>query len=443
MRNRIIRLLLIAVSAIMPQLLLAQTNTINTFSSYSMYGLGELQTQGTILTRSMGGAGVALRSRTAINLLNPASYSIALRKGILFDFALEGGNYLANQEINGQRYKSTYATANIHDIAVQVPIAKGLGFGVSVTPFSSTGYYQVSLEVTDSFDFVQFVNDGSGDVAEIKLGVGWEIAKGFSIGLAAQYYWGDLDRAFSSVIINFLTPGTSVAAAGVDNISVSKIKGQLGAQWIPIETEERQLVLGATFDIGGDLTPRHARVVTATSGYTTVYAQSDTTRMSLVLPRQLEFGASYTNDKFMFAADYSFQNWGSVNDDVELTTSGMTVAYNNVHQVRLGVEYIPRRIDVRKYMNRVGYRAGFRYGGYQYTYEGEKISQMALTAGMGFPINMIGISKIELGFEWGRVGSKKYIESLNVGLVQENHLKFSLGFTLFGDDYWFQRQQID
>lgn len=429
--------------ALLPQLSTAQTNTINTFSSYSMYGLGELQTQGTTLTRSMGGAGVALRSRTAINLLNPASYSVALRRGVLFDFALEGSTYFAAQEIEGQSYKSSFATANIHDIALQVPIAKGMGFGLSVTPFSSTGYYQVNSEVTDSFDYSQFIYEGSGDVSEIKLGVGWEIAKGISIGFAAQYYWGDLDRSFTSSVTNFMTPGSSVAAVGVDNTSISRIKGQFGIQWEALSTPDEALVFGATYDFGGDLRPRQARVVSSTSGYTSVYAQSDTTRVSLVLPRQLEFGASYVNSKFLVAADYSFQNWGSVNDDAELTNAGMTVAYANVHQIRLGVEYTPRRVDVRKYFRRIGYTAGVRYGGFQYTFEGEKLSQIAVTAGMGLPINAIGISKVNVGFEWGQLGSKKYIESLNVGLVKENYLKLSLGFTLFGDDYWFQRPQID
>ncbi len=443
MRSKIIAFLLVVVALVSSQLLLAQTNTINTFSAYSMYGLGELQTQGTTLTRSMGGAGVALRSRTSINLLNPASYSMALRKGILFDFAMEGGNYFQSQVIDGQKYNSSFATANIHDIAVQIPIAKGMGMGVSVTPFSSTGYYQVSSEVTDSFDYAQYIYEGSGDVAEIKVGLGWEIAERLSVGFAAQYYWGDLDRSFTASILNFMTPGSSVAAAGVDNISVSKIKGQLGAQWTAIETPKEQLVVGATFDIGGDLKPRYARVVTATSGYSSTYAQSDTTTMSLVIPRQLELGVSYTNDKFLIAADYSMQNWGSINDDVELTTTGMEVAYNNVHQIRVGMEYVPRRVDVRRYFRRVGYRLGARYGGYQYTYAGEKISQMALTAGMGMPINLIGISRVEGGAEWGRVGSKKYVESLNIGLVQENYIKLSIGFTLFGDDYWFQRPQID
>lgn len=421
---------------------MAQGQTTNTFSSYSMFGLGELRTQGTILTRSMGGAGVALRSRAAINLLNPAAYSIALQRGILFDFAFEGGNYFSTQ--SGYSNNSSYATANIHDIAVQIPLSKGIGMGVSVTPYSSTGYDRMTSMLTSSFDFVDIDNSGGGDITELKFGVGWEVANGLSIGVAAQYYWGTLTRSFNAVITNFGTSGDAVSLNGSDNTSLSKIKGQVGVQWTPIATRERQLVLGATFDIGGELSPEYSRVILGSSDLVYNYAQSDTTTISIVQPRKIEVGVSYETSRILVAADYSYQSWGSSNSStVEMMSSGLEVAYTDVNQVRLGVEYVPRRTDVRRYFNRVAYRAGVRYGGYQYTISGESIPSMAVTAGAGFPINTIGISKIDVGLEWGRLGSKRVVESLGQGLILENSVRLSLGFTLFGDDYWFQRPQID
>ncbi len=433
------------VALCLPALVYGQipSNTVSTFSSYSMYGLGELSTQGTIFTRSMGGAGVAMRSRSAINLLNPASYSVALRNGILFDFAFEGANYFANQTVNGEKYKSSFATGNIHDIAVQLPIAKGMGLGLSITPYSSSGYYLNKAGVTSTYDYASFINEGSGDVTEVKLGFGWEFLKGLSIGVAAQYYWGDLDREFKVEILNFGTSGYAVSTEGVDNTSISRLKGQVGLQWEVFSTRKQQLVVGATFDIGGELAPRYTRAVWGTSDEITYYTQNDTTTISIVMPRKLEFGASYSTEKLILAADYSYQAWSGGNETVDITSSGLQVAYTNVHQIRVGAEYTPNRFDVRHYFRRVGYRAGARYGGYQYTFAGEKIPQMAITAGAGFPINRIGISKIDLGFEWGRLGTNKVIESLGQGLVLENSFKISLGFTMFGDDYWFKRAKID
>ncbi len=256
-------LLLMTMVAMLLQVeVMAQSNTMNTFSTYSMYGLGELQTQGTLATRSMGGAGVAMRSVSSINLLNPASYSIAIRKGILMDFGVEGGSYFSAQKIDGEKQTGSYTTANFNNIALQMPIAKGIGFGFSVSPYSKVGYRQLSSTIEPELGYIANDNNGSGTISEVKLGVGWEIMSGLSVGVAAQYYWGDIDRIFTSTITNMTATGTSISVAGVDNISVSKIKGQLGLQAELANNDQRVVTLGATFDFGGDLGPRYVRAVT-------------------------------------------------------------------------------------------------------------------------------------------------------------------------------------
>ncbi len=437
-----------AIVALLPMRLSAQTQlqTINTFSSYTMYGLGELQQQGTLSTRSMGGAGVAQRNGAYMNILNPAAYSMALSKAVLFNFGMEGSSNFATQNVDGATLKNSYTTANFHDIALQIPVAKGLGLGFSLAPYSSVGYYHESESVEANVGYVESINTGSGDVTEVKFGVGWAITKKLSIGFAAQYYWGDIDRYFSKVITGITSSGTALSTYGVDNLSISKIKGQAGIQYSPISNEKRKLTLGATYDIGGNLTPRSARVIAALGGIDDdIYAQNDTTTVSMVMPRQTVIGFNYNSSKLVVAGDISYQNWLDLNEDVEFTDSGMAVAYNNVLTMKLGMEYTPRRTDVRKYYNRISYRLGARMGGYQYTFGGEELKQYTVTAGVGMPINIIGISKIDLGLEWGSLGSTKsvMVDNQSIGLVKQNQVKFSLGFTMFGDDYWFVRPQIN
>ena len=62
--------LCLALAVIVPCMAWGQTSSINAFSPYSMYGLGELRTPGTLQTRSMGGVGVGMRNAAAVNLLN-------------------------------------------------------------------------------------------------------------------------------------------------------------------------------------------------------------------------------------------------------------------------------------------------------------------------------------------------------------------------------------
>jgi hypothetical protein len=59
----------------------------------------------------------------------------------------------------------------------------------------------------------------------------------------------------------------------------------------------------------------------------------------------------------------------------------------------------------------------------------------------------MGATSINAGIEFGGRGSHKSIELANatkrVGLIRQNYIKVSLGFSLFGEDYWFVRPKID
>ena len=102
---------------------------------------------------------------------------------------------------------------------------------------------------------VQYVYQGEGDVTEVKVGLGWEIFKNFSLGVAAQYYWGDIDRSFVMTPTPITGDGTFSSTVGSDNYSISSIKGQVGVLWKAIMNQKRMLTFGATYDFGGNLNP--------------------------------------------------------------------------------------------------------------------------------------------------------------------------------------------
>ena len=99
-KNTLIKLVVIA-AVMIPYASAAQTSSINAFSPYTMYGIGEQNTPGTLPMRSMGGVGVAMRSSGVVNLLNPAAFSAAPQKSFLFNFGLEGQNYYNSQKVDG------------------------------------------------------------------------------------------------------------------------------------------------------------------------------------------------------------------------------------------------------------------------------------------------------------------------------------------------------
>ena len=220
-------------------------------------------------------------------------------------------------------------------------------------------------------------------------------------------------------------------------------------QWNAILNQKRALTLGAAYDFGGDLNPTVTKNIYVGDLYNSS-VKGDTTHLALVLPRQLSVGAFYQTSKWTMGVDYVYQDWGGRNRQTESTgvsgpdRSAFAVAYTDTHTIKAGVEYTPNRYDVRNFLKRWSYRAGFRYGTHNQTYNGDKLGQYAVTLGVGVPVKFLAISSIDVGVEYGRRG---YNLAERLGLVRQQYFKFSIGFTLFAGsengEYWFLRPKYD
>ncbi|MDE5708599.1 MAG: outer membrane protein transport protein [Alistipes sp.] len=454
-KNTLNRLLVAALLSFVPAVVSAQTSSINAFSPYTMYGIGELTTPGSLAMRSMGGAGVAMRNPGALNMLNPAAFSAVPQKSFLFGFGLEGQNFYNSQSDNGVTRKSAYNTFNFHDIAFQLPVHKRVGLGFSMTPYSSVGYrtkfygaYDPEDPVWGNVGPVQYSYEGEGDVTEIKLGVGWEVAKNLSVGIAAQYYWGKIERSYVVTPTSIVGDGNFNSIVGSGDYVISRFKGQVGVQWNAILNSRRALTFGATYDLGGDLRPRsEERIYTSDLSGTVV--KGDSLNLKLVLPGQVAAGAYYQTARWAVALDYVYQNWGGRNKETVRTaigTSGesLDVAYTDTHTVKFGVEFTPSRYDARNFLKRWSYRAGFRYGSYNQTFGGHELHQYAVSLGFGIPVRFFGSSSIDVGVEYGCRG---FNVAERIGLVRQRYFKFAVGFALFAGsengEYWFVRPKYD
>ena len=456
---------MVAVVAMLPASVWAQTSSINAYSPYSMYGPGELLTPGSVQMRSMGGVGLGLRSASQINVLNPAAASVAPSKSFLFDINLDGTHYRnSQQKFSGEgalldNARTVYNTGNIHNIGVAFPLAKNLGVILNIAPYSSVGYkVKTTDEQQDNWadiGRVQYIHSGEGDITEVKLAIGWAPVRQFSIGIAAKYFWGTIERDYTTQVSNIVTGSGSYASTkGTDSFVLSNFKFQAGIQWNIIVNDKRMLTFGATYDLGGRLNPRRQSYLYTDNEYNNVSGgapiNNDISKLELRLPHQIGAGFYYVDRKFAAGLDYNFSMWGSSNGSYveNAHKEDIMVAYTDTHTIKAGFEYTPRRGDTRNYLNRVSYRIGARVGNYYQTFYGEQINTLAVTAGLGFPIRLWGSSSINLGFEYGRMAAPKSVDvsGVKVGLTTQNYYKITLGFTLFSQDtqdYWFVRQKFD
>ena len=431
----------------------AQASSTNSYSPYSMFGIGELSTPGALPMRSMGGIGVAWRSTSVASLLNPAGYSATLRKSMIFNFGIEGmhvdntqNKYDASGAYTGLA-RGAKNSVNFHEISLQMPLAKGLGLGMSLTPYSSVGYNMATYEEDDGVwgdvGRVKHSYSGEGDITEVKLGVGWELYKGISIGVAAMYYWGDIDRSYGTSVSNNVTgTGSFSPTVGNNNFSVSNFKFQAGVQFNIIANTKRLLTVGGTYDLGGSLNPKLTKTI-YNGDMNSTSVVNEGSKSMIRLPEQWTAGFFYATAHWSVGADYVYRNWNGRNGtDTEKTFGGMEVGYVDTHTIKAGLEYTPNRFDVRHYYNRMSYRAGFRLGDYYQTFGGEKLGEYAVTFGIGFPVKFLGSSFIDFGMEYGGRGSRKKIAE-SVGLVRQQYFKLAIGLSMFGDDYWFVRPKYD
>ncbi len=418
------------VALVAPLLALGQASSINTFSPYTLYGLGDLTTQGPAYLRAMGGAGVAYNSPSRVNFLNPAAAGAGLQRSFLLNVGLEGGNYYLKSETT----KSSFNTFNISNIAIQFPLASRLNASVSVTPFSSVGYRITQPgPVTDELDISEFQYSGEGGVNQFKAGLGYALGKRVFLGAEAIYYLGNIDRSMDALLATYNAEAQS-SIYGYEQNKISKFYFNLGVQANLVMTSKELLTVGATYQPGGDLNPKTKRFIPSGDIYgdTVLYTS---TLSDFRMADMLTVGAAFHTHKASIVADYSFQNWGKGNQHSGLNRE--KIAFRNTNSFKIGGEYTPNRLDVRHFMNRLTYRIGFRYSDYYMRMNDHDIAEKAITVGVGVPMRMAGMSAINVGLEAGTRGAVK------PDLIRENFYKVTIGFSLFGEDYWFVKPKFD
>lgn len=438
MRNSkpIIRFALTLLLAL-PVALQAQNSSLNAFSPYTFYGIGDFHTQGPAFMRSMGGAGIGFRNALKINYLNPASYSILRQKTFLFNVGLEGNNVYSKTS----SARTSHNSFNVRDLAIALPLGKSIGIGVSVTPLSSVGYH-VQMSETDpeylaADKYVIYNYTGEGDVTQAKLGLGLLTFKRLSLGADLIYYHGRISRSYTTSITPILSSGSSYnSVMGQATETISRIGMNFGMQYDLILNEDRILTFGATYRPRLNLKPESQdRIYTGGIDADTILYSNG--KKDFVLPGTLTTGLSYQTMKIGIALDYSWEQWTGSNP-TDLTND---IVFKNNHFVKAGFQITPNPIDIRHPLNRWSYRVGIRFNDYYMRINNRKINDLAITAGVGIPLRIQGMSAVNVGLEWGRRGTTAsgMIGTRQFQMVRENYVKLSIGLSLFGEDDWFKR----
>lgn len=405
----------------------------NNASAYSFFGIGDKNTSNTVEQISMGGIGVSLTDQFRLNLSNPASLSGL--KFTTYALAIENKNIWAKDNQGKEQGAATYLSY----LAMGIPLGENAGMTFGLLPNTSVGYSLVANNFNASNELTEIsAYNGEGGTNKVFLGVGFQIFKGFSVGLQGNYIFGKIE--------NNITNQLKDVALATKYETFSRIKGfaiNSGVQYKTKLTENVNLHLGANFDLESEVDTEDEEYI-----YSLSIASGEIPRDTLLTnkgngilksPLKTSLGIGFGKENKWFAGiDYSFQDALQLQGNIY--NNFTKIAYDSYSKISIGGFYTPKFTSITSYWERVTYRAGLKMEktGLMVNSSGTgndftAIDDFGISFGVGLPVSN-QLSNLNIGFELGKRGK------INNGLIQENYINFRLSFSL--NDKWFKKREI-
>ncbi len=402
-----------------------------TASPYSYFGIGTLGANKTVENQMMGGIGMYTDS-IHVNLQNPAAY------GKLRLTAYTAGASYNNVVLKSATEKENNQIYNLDYLSLGFQIKKGFGIGLGLQRYTAVGYDVLSTTVNSNDAEVVNSYSGTGGLNKVYFSVGYELLKSLTIGVTANYNFGTIDSRRAQIIEN-------VQLGVFDNRSavISGYDVNFALNYTPQVTDKHTLYTSVRVNTQANLTSENTRRLGSFSASSNREIEASDVDLEaaglkfsdLKIPAITTLGLGYgENKKWFLGAEYSFQKLSTFKND--FVTTG-DFAYQDASIVAVGGYFIPDYSSFTSYFKRVTYRAGLRMEQTGMLVNNTEINNFGITFGLGLPLGSGagGFSNVNLGFEVGKKGTT------NADLIQENYFKVNIGLSL--NDRWFVKSKIN
>ncbi len=403
----------------------AQNGTV---SPYSYFGIGELRANGTVENQAMGGLSMYTDS-IHVNLRNPAAYGKLALTTYTF------GVSHTQIKLNSATESESSSVTNLEYLSIGFPIAKKVGVGFGLRPFSSVGYNLVSELTNADGDLVTNRFAGEGGINTVYLSLGAEVFKDLTIGVTGNLNFGTLDNRREQTLEN--------VQFGTLDLRTSRVNGvdfNFAANYAPKIKDKYTLFTSVLINTQANLVSENAQEIGSFSvasgaGVELVDVNLEAQGLKnteLKIPTTTTLGLGFGEDKKWFlGAEYSFQGLS----DFENTFLNLNnLEYTDANTIAFGGYFIPDYSSFSKYFKRVNYRAGVRYSKTGMVVNGQDINNLGITFGVGLPLGS-SFSNLNIGFEVGKRGTT------DANLIEENYFKVNVGLSL--NDQWFIKRKIN
>ena len=417
----------------------AQSGAYSSYTPYSIFGIGELNNQGSAYNKSMGGVGIAGRNRRYLNYLNPAAVTARDTLSFMADMSLQQNNKIFKQD--GAR--SVNNTFNVNDLALSFPVYKTMAMMVGLAPYSSTGYaYTSEVESTDVLSqagSTQYVAQGQGSMYKLFVSAGVMFWNRLSLGVEGIQYFGNIDKA------NSLTFGNSAYSniSSGSKLILRSTSAKFGIQYEQPVGTGSSIVVGATYSLGAKIRgfATNYEISAGASQNDTLRYVTDTLKFAsqrVSIPTEWGAGISYNHkNRWRAEVNYTRSDW---TDSGMSTAEGFAVSgtsritATNTESIRAGFEIVPNRNDVRYFYKRCAYRVGAYYDKSYYLMDGNQVRAYGITLGGTIPVFRY-YNGINFAVDFGQRASTAG------NMIRERFINFSVGFNIF--DYWFQKTRYN
>lgn len=421
----------------------AQENgTSETFSPYSVIGLGDMLSPANLSQRMMGGVGIASANPYEINYLNPAALGNIRQRSALFNFGVMSQNYYSTATSSNQNQQNFTAkdvgnNVSVHDIAFAIPLWRGIGFSVAMTPVSNVGYntniISDDTEIANQIGTTVYQYRGEGGLSSITGSIGMKLSRGLKIGASAIYYFGATDRFSSATIVPLVGNQTFAPLNSKQTSNMSKVTGNFGAQYSFRLSTTGYLSIGATYQLKTNIDANISELTTIGESTSFDVVKEDNYTQRYIIPQKIGAAIMFESEKLNVALDYTYQDWTNAFEIPASTNFNL----NNQNYLKFGVAYTPNRNDIRHALNRWTYKAGVNYGTSYLSLNDNTNPEYSFSIGADVPLKSNSFSKLSFGFEYFKRGTTQTLQ------VQESIFRIFMGFTFFGDDLWFEQRKFN
>jgi len=391
----------------------------STSSPYSYYGLGELSSNGSGNSISMGGTGLAYRGGGVLNIQNPAALAHVDSLKFIFNVGM-AAKFTNLSQGDKSDFFNDY---NLTRLGFGFKVSSRYSTAFSVSPYSSLGYDITKREkVIGSDEYMIRSLKGSGGLNQLTWSNGVKVTKNLSLGINAAYLFGNNAR---DEIIN-LESGSSYVYKNNSKLISKGIYFNLGAQYQK-DFGKYAVTLGAKYQPKLGVRAKQIVEVTNFSSNIGNSPYSDTDRGSFDVPETYGLGFGISKGKHLWiGGDYLHEKWSAT----EVFKKDNDLRDRN--KFSFGMEYKADDGYARKLLKKMTYRLGGFYDTGYVTVENEKISMMGVSLGLGIPMAK-NTGMINVALEFGMNGTTEN------NMVREDFTRITVDINLF--ERWFVKRK--